>query len=63
MVKVTSLLILVTKAFRFSFGVRAQPEMEISLKLVSNCDLLIENPAHRTFYENRDKTENRYTGV
>ena len=27
------------------------------------CDPLIENPAHPAFYENRDKTENRYTDV
>ena len=27
------------------------------------CDPLSENPAHCTFYENRDKTGNRYTNV
>ena len=27
------------------------------------CDPLSENPAHRAFYENRDKTGNRYTNV
>ena len=29
----------------------------------SICDPLSENPAHRAFYENRDKTGNRYTNV
>ena len=34
-----------------------------ALLLNFSCDPLSENPAHCAFYENRDKTGNRYTSV
>ena len=35
----------------------------VNLHSDMNCDPLSKNPAHCAFYENRDKTGNRYTNV
>ena len=35
----------------------------LAVKTLGICDPLSENPAHSTFYENRDKTGNRYTNM